>query len=155
MGDNLYQPQIEFQGAKSIDPSSLIYQRGARTCNHAENKHTKSIPQHLKIKTDSQFSTIFTKGKKIKSECCAIFFYPNNLPYPRIGIIVAKKNINKAVRRNSCRRVVRESFRYHQQDFVGVDIIINIYRSANNLTKKQLRTCIEEQWQKLIMLLKK
>lgn len=109
-----------------------------------------SLPRTFKLKTDSQFNLVFTKGKKIKSDFCAIFFYPNNLPYSRIGIVVAKKNINKAAKRNSIKRVIKESFRYRRHDITGIDIIINIYRSANNLTKKQLRACLEEQLQKLI-----
>lgn len=51
---------------------------------------------------------------------------PNNLGYPRLGIVVSKKTARRSVDRNYMRRVVREWFRYHRNKITSLDLVVRI-----------------------------
>lgn len=42
----------------------------------------------------------------------------------RLGLVVAKKHLKRAVDRNRFKRLVRESFRAHQQQLEGLDVVV-------------------------------
>lgn len=48
----------------------------------------------------------------------------NALGYPRLGLAISRKAAKLAVERNRIKRVVRESFRLHQGELGGVDIVV-------------------------------
>lgn len=45
-------------------------------------------------------------------------------PQPRLGIVVAKRNVKLAVKRNKLKRMIRESFRLQQQLLMGLDVVV-------------------------------
>lgn len=51
---------------------------------------------------------------------------PNELGYPRLGIVVSKKTAKRAVARNYMRRVLREWFRHYRGQISGQDLVIRI-----------------------------
>lgn len=54
---------------------------------------------------------------------------PNELGYPRLGIVVSKKTAKRAVARNYMRRVLREWFRLSRGQMPGQDLVIRINKS--------------------------
>ena len=60
-----------------------------------------------------------------------------NLISARLGIVVAKKMLKKAVDRNRCKRILRDIFRRHRFDltnFAQVDIILRLnYKNITQL----------------------
>lgn len=42
----------------------------------------------------------------------------------RLGLVVAKKHLKRAVDRNRFKRLVRESFRSHQEQLAGLDVVV-------------------------------
>ena len=103
----------------------------------------------LRLCTKSQIKNVFDKKQKISQNSIAIFFCYNGLGYARLGIVIPKKNINFAVRRNKIKRIIRESFRINQKTIRNFDVIIFPYKGAEKITKKDLRLCLEKQWLKL------
>lgn len=58
-------------------------------------------------------------------------------PAARLGIIAARKAIRRAVDRNTCKRIVRESFREHLDMLAGVDVVV-VCRTAVGGTARRL-----------------
>lgn len=52
------------------------------------------------------------------------FARPNDLGYARLGIVVGRKAVGRAVDRNRCKRWVREQFRATQGELAGLDVIL-------------------------------
>lgn len=102
-----------------------------------------------RLTTDAQFRHVFLTASKIKSELCAIFFCNNNLGHPRLGVVVPKKSIKMANRRNCFKRIVRESFRLKQHQLGSFDIIVLSYRNTTNVFKEKLCQQLESYWAKL------
>lgn len=108
------------------------------------------FPKKVRLHTSSQIKNVFEKRQKISQNSIAVFFYYNGLGYPRLGVVVPKKNIALAVQRNKVKRVIRESFRLNQEKIKNFDIIVFPYAGAEKITKKDLRLCLEKQWLKLV-----
>ena len=74
---------------------------------------------------------------------------PNQLPYSRLGLAISKKWVKRAVKRNFCKRAIRESFRLRQHEVIGLDIVVLAQRELNSLTKEQIKQNLEKKWRKL------
>ncbi|MEZ5436434.1 MAG: ribonuclease P protein component [Pseudomonadales bacterium] len=55
-----------------------------------------------------------------------------------------------AVQRNRIKRQLRESFRRHQHELIGLDIVALARAGLGKLDNAQLRTIIDAQWQRLL-----
>lgn len=74
----------------------------------------------------------------------------SNIPdNARLGIIIAKKNIRRAVRRNHIKRVIRESFRHHKACLTGMDIIVLTRSGALEAPNPLLFRSLEKHWRRL------
>lgn len=53
-----------------------------------------------------------------------VLAYPNQKGIARLGVIISKRALSRAVDRNRIRRWVRECFRLSQEELVGLDVIV-------------------------------
>ena len=51
---------------------------------------------------------------------------PNGLNYPRLGLVVPKRFLSRAVDRNRAKRVLREWFRRNQTLLIGRDLLVRL-----------------------------
>lgn len=58
-----------------------------------------------------------------------MYFMPNRLGFPRLGIVVSKKTARRAVARNYMRRVLREWFRLNREQFGGLDVVVKVQKA--------------------------
>jgi len=65
-------------------------------------------------------------------------------------LVIAKKHIRLAVERNRLKRLIRESFRKHQQLLIEMDIVILARSGSDKLDNKDFVTLVEKLWQDLI-----
>jgi len=114
-----------------------------------------TFPYKLRICTEEQIKHILRRGRRIPSAEFTVIFCPNELTHARLGVIVSKKNIRRANRRHTFKRVIREFFRLQQHNLPATDVLILANKKAETLTKRELRQCIEQQWQKILKLLNK
>ncbi len=73
----------------------------------------------------------------------------NNSSHPRLGLVIAKKNVKHAVQRNRVKRIIRESFRLNQQQLPQVDIVFLARRGIDELTNAELHTELSKLWHRL------
>lgn len=58
----------------------------------------------------------------------SVYAKPASSNHARIGITVSKKIAPLSVSRNYARRIVREVFRRHADDFAGLDIVVRVQK---------------------------
>ncbi|WP_286240648.1 ribonuclease P protein component [Neptuniibacter halophilus] len=102
--------------------------------------------RRLRLLTGGDFQQVFDDVQlKVPDQPILILARPNNLGHPRLGFVISKKNIRKAVKRNHVRRIIRESFRLHQHDLPAVDMIIlarpGLGDMENDAMHKLMRKC--------------
>lgn len=84
------------------------------------------FPSRYKLLKTDEFSSVFSFRRRFFSERLALHSMPNELGYPRLGIVVSKKTAKRAVARNYMRRVLREWFRHNRGQISGQDLVIRI-----------------------------
>lgn len=73
----------------------------------------------------------------------------NNEPRSRLGLVIAKKNVRKAVQRNRIKRIAREMFRKLPEDAPALDVVLMVRRGIDQLDNAQIFANLREQWLKL------
>jgi ribonuclease P protein component len=104
----------------------------------------------LRLRTTAEFKQLFRRANKISTSFCGIYYSVNDLSYPRLGIVVAKKSIKRAVERNYFKRIVRESFRLLIPSLQSIDIVILAYQTAVKAGEQELRKCLNVHLKKLL-----
>jgi len=126
----------------------------------AINKHspvTHSVGrfsrQQRLIRPD-QFKRVFTKPTRVSDSHFSILGQSNQKNSARLGLAIAKKYIKKAVGRNRIKRLVRESFRHHQELLAGVDIVVTCRGDASRLTNQDIQERLVQHWHNLVIKIK-
>lgn len=68
---------------------------------------------------------------------------------PRLGLIISKKSIKRAVDRNRVKRMTRESFRLCQSRLSGLDVVIMSRAGLGELSGPALRAVLDKHWDAL------
>lgn len=79
-----------------------------------------------KLRKTDDFSSVFRFKRVQRGTNLDIFFRENELGHARLGLIVPKKLLPRAVDRNRIRRVLREAFRLTQVELGGLDVVIRL-----------------------------
>jgi len=95
------------------------------------------------------FKRVFHQGKRLYGPFFTVICCENGLAFPRLGLIVAKRHVPRAVTRNLIRRVVRESFRLHQTILPCVDIVVMLQRKPSEITNDNIRKDLAYKWKAL------
>jgi ribonuclease P protein component len=111
---------------------------------------TYSFPSSFRLKNGFQIQEALSGARKYRDHSLSVFIKPNSLEYPRLAMVIARKNVGSAVKRNRLKRLIRESFRLNQDKIKGNDIIIFGYRGIEILTNSELRQCLIKNWQKSV-----
>lgn len=112
-----------------------------------------SRTSRLLIKQD--FQPVFANPRKTSYRYLLALYRPNQRLDARLGIVIAKNRVKKAVDRNLIRRIIRESFRHQRQALKGLDLIILLRSECTPIIgekpdKKALRNDVDGLWQRLI-----
>lgn len=91
----------------------------------------------------AEFQHVFQDGRRRSAGNLAVYWRPNPLGHPRIGIAISRKCTRSAVVRNRIKRVVREAFRVRKDGLEGIDIVFLAHAGAAKHDAKQLRAIVE------------
>lgn len=110
---------------------------------------SERFPADYRLLTAKQYKQVFTNPVKATSRDFTLLACSNNHPFPRLGIIVAKKNVRFAVDRNRLKRLIRESFRISNQELPQIDCVILARRGSSERTNQVLFEQLDGLWKKI------
>jgi len=67
----------------------------------------------------------------------------------RIGLIIAKRHVKRAVDRNRIKRQVRESFRHRRDQLPSLDIVVLARPGLASLDSSEVYRQLDKLWRKL------
>lgn len=114
--------------------------------------------KYLRLLTSADFKAVFREAEAIRStsKFFTVLGRPNQLENARLGLIVARKQLKRAVDRNRIKRIIRESFRLGQDKLKGLDFVVilrcDIFKEKNS---GSVREVLEQQWREVILKWKK
>ncbi len=92
------------------------------------------------LKKNRDFQLVYKKGTSYVNRYLVMYVKENQLGMNRIGISVSKKVGNSVVRHRLC-RLVRESYRLHEEEFhSGLDIVVVARVSAKERTFREIES---------------
>ncbi|MDY6994918.1 MAG: ribonuclease P protein component [Pseudomonadota bacterium] len=96
-----------------------------------------------------EFKKVFEKPYKSADGYFTVLATANQLPQARLGLAIARKYVKPATVRNRIKRLVRESFRHHQQSLRGLDCVVLAKSRIVQVDNAELFSALSRHWQKL------
>jgi len=106
-----------------------------------------SFEKSLRLLNAADYSHVFDQAPfRASTAQFLILSRPNTLGHPRLGIIVAKKHVKQACKRNRIKRYTRESFRLKQHKIPAIDAIVLARKGADTLSDTELTKMLNSLW---------
>lgn len=78
----------------------------------------------LLVKAD--FDRVFADNQRARTDYLMVMARPNQVGHPRLGMVIAKRLLTRAVDRNRVKRCVRESFRQVLPELPACDFVVRL-----------------------------
>ena len=94
------------------------------------------------LKKNHDFQNVYKNGKSMANRFLIMYVLPNDLDKNRIGISVSKK-VGNSVIRHHLTRLIRESYRLHEEMFHSSwDIVIVARTTAKDISYKEMESAV-------------
>lgn len=97
-----------------------------------------------RLKNAEDFRRVFSYGKKKYLNGLTVIVCKNANNAPRIGFAISKKQIKHAVDRNRLKRIAKERFRVQQKDLQGLDFIVLVNKTCQNVNNTLLNQYFQQ-----------
>ncbi|QCU91062.1 ribonuclease P protein component [Thiomicrorhabdus sediminis] len=99
---------------------------------------SNDFPKSNRLLTPNSYSHVFANAERFANRNWTLIVRPNEQDYPRLGLAIAKKQLQRAVWRNRVKRIAREAFRSHKQELSGYDIVVLGRKGMQDIDNKTL-----------------
>ena len=94
------------------------------------------------LKKNYDFQQVYRKGKSFANKYLVMYVLENNMDKNRLGISVSKK-VGNSVVRHRITRLIRESYRLHENIFnSGLDIVVIARKSAASVSYQEMESAL-------------
>ena len=94
------------------------------------------------LRKNSDFQTVYHTGRSKANKYLVMYIYKNNSSFNRLGISVSKK-VGNSVIRHRLTRLVRESYRLHENMFnSGLDIVVIVRSTARDVGYHEIESAL-------------
>jgi len=109
----------------------------------------RGLPRIQRLRHAAEFKRLYAQGRRLAADGFTAVVQANDAGVARLGMSVAARILRLAVQRNRFRRIIRESFRQHQQHLPALDIVVGLRSAPPDADNAQLRRSLEKLWQKI------
>ena len=96
----------------------------------------------VSLKNNIEFRNVYSNGQIKANKYLVMYKMENNLTTNRLGISVSKK-VGNSVVRHHLTRLIRESYRLHEEVFnSGLDIVVVVKPSASKCTYWEIESAL-------------
>ncbi len=108
------------------------------------------FPKTSRLLNAADYKAVFSNAQfKVSCRHFLVLAISNSRSSPRLGLVIAKKNVALAVQRNRIKRQLRDSFRHNKAILGKLDLVVLARKDADKLDNNQLKNTIETLWQDL------
>lgn len=119
--------------------------------DHLPAERALGFPRHLRLLKAGEFDAVFKQNlHRVSNRELLLLARPNGLDHPRLGLVVAKRQVRRSVDRNRLKRVLRETFRQQQHALGSHDIVALVRAPFHELPSTQHHRFAEQQWLRLL-----
>jgi ribonuclease P protein component len=108
--------------------------------------HAASFKKEERLRKTSEYQKVFKGGFRTKTGWLGVYWNKcSSGQGKRIGVMIAKRSLKRAVDRNRVKRVVREFFRANKNNLPdGTDIVVKSVSECNRFNSSDLRKEVNE-----------
>lgn len=107
-------------------------------------------PKKSRLLNAEEYTAVFNRNHfKVANRYFLILALQQKDCNPRLGTVVAKKNIATAVQRNRIKRIIRESFRHQQDSLANLDLVVLVRKGTDQLQNYEISDHLLRLWQDL------
>lgn len=111
---------------------------------------SRGFGREKRLLTPRQFKAVFdSPSGKVPGRNVLLLARENDLQHPRLGLVIGKKSVKLSVERNRIKRQIRETFRNHQLELAGWDIVIIARKGLADLDNPELAKQFAKLWKRL------
>lgn len=110
------------------------------------------FPLRSRLNQKAEFTRVFAEPKVSVDRYFRVLAKNNESQASRLGLAVSRRIDKKAVGRNRLKRIIRESFRLHQNEINAVaslDIVVLPKVGSASICNETLRRSLEQHWRKI------
>lgn len=94
------------------------------------------------LKKNKDFQSVYRRGKSYGNKYLVMYLLPNQTESNRIGISVSKK-VGNSIVRHHLTRLIRESYRLHEENFQrGYDMVVVARTAAKDKTYQEIESAL-------------
>lgn len=83
-------------------------------------------PSDARLVNKADFDRVFADNQRARTDYVMVMARPNQAGFPRLGMVIAKRLLARAVDRNRVKRCVRESFRQALPTLPACDFVVRL-----------------------------
>ena len=105
---------------------------------------TACFPKTARLLNAGDYKAVFDRSRyKVSNRHFLFLATATNGIRPRLGLVIAKKHVPKAVNRNKLKRALREGFRLRQDGFPQLAIVVLARKDADKLARAELTSTLD------------
>lgn|SRR5690554_3747387 len=142
----VWPPRTAAPSCRAVAPKAASVWRS----DPSEQVVSRDFGREKRLLTPRQFKAVFdSPSGKLPGRNVLLLVRENDLPHPRIGLVIGKKSVKLSVQRNRIKRQLRETFRLHQMDLSGWDIVVIARKGLADLDNPELARQFAKLWRRL------
>jgi len=95
------------------------------------------------------FNRVFKDNYRSSGGGLTVLSQNSQAAIARLGLAVSKKHLPRAVDRNRIKRLIRESFRQHQSQIAGHNVVVMSLPGLAGRSNRQIFQALGRHWQQL------
>ncbi len=109
---------------------------------------SKRFGRPRRLLNAAAFDRVFRRAQRSRDRLFTVLYRENRRDHARLGLAVAKKHSRKATARNRIKRIVRESFRQHQAQLSGLDVVVMSQPNTEAADNRELFDSLAAHWRR-------
>ena len=94
------------------------------------------------------FGRVFKQATRSGDKWFTVLCRDNSMDIARLGLAISKKKCRRAAARNRIKRIVRESFRQHQDELAGLDVVVLNQAVTPSGSNRELFDSLARHWRR-------
>lgn len=113
-----------------------------------EQAHSEAFDRSRRLTSAADYKQVFAQANRSGDGYLLVLARPNQLNRARLGLAIARSKISRACARNRVKRLIRESFRHHQPQLRGLDLVVLARRDLTSVDNQVLFQSLAGHWRR-------